>query len=128
MLFRSILDAGARPGAPATAAVRSWPGIVVAPVAALLFVLGAANLARTAGLQLPGVGWQRVLAPLHLCGGYGLFAHMTTQRPEIVVEGSLAGSTWQTYEIGRASGRERVSLSVGAVPLKKKTSQQLPLT
>lgn len=93
-----ILDAGARPGAPATAAVRSWPGIVVAPVAALLFVLGAANLARTAGLQLPGVGWQRVLAPLHLCGGYGLFAHMTTQRPEIVVEGSLDGSTWQTYE------------------------------
>ena len=93
-----ILDTTARQAA----AVRRWPGAVVVPVTALLFVLGAANLTRTMGLQIPGTGWlqplRRALAPLHLSGGYGLFASMTTKRPEIVVEGSLDGSTWQAYE------------------------------
>jgi hypothetical protein len=39
-----------------------------------------------------------VLEPLHLVNGYGLFAVMTTRRPEIAVEGSSDGVTWQAYE------------------------------
>jgi hypothetical protein len=40
-------------------------------------------------------GWT---SPLHLVNSYGLFAVMTTSRPEIVVEGSEDGVTWQAYE------------------------------
>jgi hypothetical protein len=37
------------------------------------------------------------LARLHLVNRYGLFAVMTTTRPEIVVEGSRDGHTWVEY-------------------------------
>ena len=38
-------------------------------------------------------------APLHLVNGYGLFAVMTTGRPEIVIEGSQDGDEWLEYEL-----------------------------
>ena len=37
------------------------------------------------------------LAPLRTINGYGLFRVMTTQRPEIVVEGSRNGWEWRPY-------------------------------
>ncbi|HEY2677945.1 MAG TPA: lipase maturation factor family protein [Steroidobacteraceae bacterium] len=40
----------------------------------------------------------RWVEPLHLVSGYGLFAVMTTQRDEIVIEGSYDGSDWREYE------------------------------
>jgi predicted DCC family thiol-disulfide oxidoreductase YuxK len=36
--------------------------------------------------------------PLHIVSGYGLFAVMTTQRDEIVIEGSNDGVQWREYE------------------------------
>jgi predicted DCC family thiol-disulfide oxidoreductase YuxK len=36
--------------------------------------------------------------PLHIVSGYGLFAVMTTQRDEIVIEGSNDGVEWRVYE------------------------------
>lgn len=39
----------------------------------------------------------RFVAPLHLASSYGLFATMTTDRPEITVEGSDDGVTWRPY-------------------------------
>ena len=38
------------------------------------------------------------LAPYRIFNSYGLFAIMTTSRPEIVVEGSNDGQTWLPYE------------------------------
>jgi len=38
------------------------------------------------------------LEPFRLVNGYGLFAVMTTERPEIIVEGSDDGVTWRAYE------------------------------
>ena len=40
----------------------------------------------------------RCVYPFHLVNSYGLFAVMTTTRPEIVVEGSENGQDWKTYE------------------------------
>jgi len=40
----------------------------------------------------------RLIGPLRIVSGYGLFAVMTTQRDEIVVEGSYNGSDWREYE------------------------------
>lgn len=37
-------------------------------------------------------------APFHVVNSYGLFAVMTAERPEIIVEGSLDGKEWKAYE------------------------------
>jgi hypothetical protein len=41
---------------------------------------------------------RRWVSPLHSMNAYGLFAVMTTERPEIVVEGSDDGEAWAPYE------------------------------
>jgi len=38
------------------------------------------------------------LAPFHLASGYGLFRTMTTERPEIIMEGSSDGLQWLAYD------------------------------
>lgn len=38
------------------------------------------------------------LSPYYLCSGYGLFRTMTTERPEIILQGSRDGVTWKTYD------------------------------
>jgi hypothetical protein len=49
-------------------------------------------------------GWQfaaplaQIVAPLRSVNTYGLFAVMTTTRPEIIVEGSNDGDRWIEYE------------------------------
>jgi predicted DCC family thiol-disulfide oxidoreductase YuxK len=51
-----------------------------------------------------GVHWRPAdkvigaVAPFEIVNTYGLFAVMTTTRPEIIVEGSNDGSTWLAYE------------------------------
>jgi predicted DCC family thiol-disulfide oxidoreductase YuxK len=48
--------------------------------------------------DLPVVGaLARSVEPLLIVNPYGLFAVMTTERPEIVIEGSADGSTWREY-------------------------------
>jgi len=39
-----------------------------------------------------------IVAPLRIVNSYGLFAVMTTERPEIIVEGSNDGQDWRAYE------------------------------
>ena len=47
-------------------------------------------------------GWlarlQAEMAPFHLVSGYGLFRTMTTERPEILLEGSEDGTNWVAYD------------------------------
>jgi hypothetical protein len=40
----------------------------------------------------------RVIEPVHVVSSYGLFAVMTTERDEIVIEGSNDGVDWREYE------------------------------
>src|SRR5439155_11402649 len=69
--------------------------IVTVPVSLLMF-------SGSLGVDLPG--WElvaplaRAIEPLRSVNGYGLFAVMTTTRPEIVIEGSDDGQTWLEYE------------------------------
>ncbi|HUN92934.1 MAG TPA: lipase maturation factor family protein [Burkholderiaceae bacterium] len=48
------------------------------------------------GLPLVGLA-ARALAPYAIVNPYGLFANMTTERPQIVIEGSRDGRTWRAY-------------------------------
>jgi hypothetical protein len=40
----------------------------------------------------------RWTASFHLFNSYGLFASMTTERPEVAIEGSMDGKEWKEYE------------------------------
>jgi hypothetical protein len=46
----------------------------------------------------PLVALEQAAEPLRVVNGYGLFAVMTTRRPEIIVEGSQDGRIWLPYE------------------------------
>jgi len=70
--------------------------------------VGAVIVLVTTEHGLARVGWpslfpaeldelQRAVEPFHSMNSYGLFAVMTTERPEIVVEGSDDGSSWRPY-------------------------------
>lgn len=75
--------------------------VAVAAGAVVLAVSGG-HLWRTLrpGAVLPG--WLRrlvrALRPFRSVNSYGLFRVMTRRRPEILVQGSLDGRTWKTYE------------------------------
>ena len=67
--------------------------------AALALVSAATLVARVRQKRLrPSLARAaRALAPLRSVNRYGLFAVMTTERPEIVVEGSRDGVEWRAY-------------------------------
>ena len=44
------------------------------------------------------------LLPFEVVNSYGLFAIMTTTRPEIIIEGSVDGETWREYEFKYKAG------------------------
>ncbi|MEW6778258.1 MAG: lipase maturation factor family protein, partial [Bdellovibrionota bacterium] len=80
----------------------SWPFPLVAPIVGLILLLNLVPLVsafrtsiRPPGFLLTLYDWQ---SPFHLVSGYGLFSNMTTERPEIIVEGSNDGKDWKAYE------------------------------
>ena len=74
--------------------------------------LAALLTANASGRRL---GWTRerwrplsrieyALAPTRSFNSYGLFATMTTERPEVIVEGSRDGQRWRAYEFAWKPG------------------------
>jgi hypothetical protein len=67
-----------------------------------VFVLFASGFQMVG--ELSGRHWApadtviRAVGPFEVVNAYGLFAVMTTTRPEIIVEGSNDGTTWLPYE------------------------------
>jgi len=79
-----------------------WPIWATIPVALLLAFLSAEVICRLLRFRIrwpkPLEKLTEWLEPFRLVNGYGLFAVMTTERPEIIVEGSDDGVTWHAYE------------------------------
>ncbi len=88
----------------AGAAEPLWWRRVTASVAAVIAPLSALTFAREIAATLPGargsgdIAILRAIAPLRSVNGYGLFRVMTTERPEIVIEGSRDSVHWREYE------------------------------
>jgi hypothetical protein len=84
----------------------TWPA---GALAAIIGGLGILVLLESVGVHVPGpvLELSARLEPLHLVSGYGLFAVMTTTRPEIIVEGSNDGENWQAYEFRYKPGDVR---------------------
>lgn len=74
--------------------------IVSAVLLCAIVLLSSFQLIEMFGGALPGSARQllSVTAPFGIVNTYGLFAMMTTSRPEIVVEGSNDGAAWVEYE------------------------------
>jgi predicted DCC family thiol-disulfide oxidoreductase YuxK len=82
--------------------LKRWPFPVVAAVAAVVLAgtifMQAATLGIRSPLLAPFGFVAGELEPFHCVNNYGLFAVMTTQRNEIIVEGSNDGTNWLAYE------------------------------
>jgi lipase maturation factor 1 len=79
---------------------RTWNAKVEWPLAAFIAVTTTLLFLELFGVPMPpGPGAvMHTVAPLRIVNSYGLFAVMTTERPEIVVEGSVDGLDWRAYE------------------------------
>jgi hypothetical protein len=79
-----------------------WPRTLMVAVAGFILVVSATQMvARTARFERWPVALRAMVgavAPFHLVNAYGLFAVMTTQRREIIVEGSNDGMVWTPYQ------------------------------
>ncbi len=73
--------------------------VIAAALALIVVPVGLNRIWQTMErTNLPGLGaLTRVLSPLSIVNPYGLFAVMTTTRPEIVIEGSADGQIWREY-------------------------------
>mgnify|MGYP001173716992 CR=1 FL=1 len=91
------------PGASGTPASEGR-GRVAVEVAAAILLLSLSvpmTIAQLTGLSAtsvpPAAFLLRALAPLRLSSTYGLFAVMTTTRPELTIEGTADGTDWRPY-------------------------------
>lgn len=88
--------------APEAAPARCLPRWILAPV--LVFVVAFTSVQALPALKRGLVFYQWVgslldaVGPFRSLNNYGLFAVMTTTRPEIVIEGSADGRAWEAYE------------------------------
>jgi len=73
---------------------------IAAGVAVLIVLVSGFQIVQAFGGPVPRPVRQLMVsvAPVRIINAYGLFAVMTTSRPEIIVEGSSDGHTWLAYE------------------------------
>jgi hypothetical protein len=100
-LLRVLPRLGALPVAPESTRRRT-PALAYAALAGLAF-------AQSMGLVLPAAVQDAAdrVGRFHVAGHYGLFAVMTTDRPELLLEASLDGATdgpWEAYEFAYKPG------------------------
>jgi predicted DCC family thiol-disulfide oxidoreductase YuxK len=80
---------------------RRWRMVVIVPLAAVVAGMSAVQLLSPFGgvpsWASPVLNVYRWLSPLRSVNSYGLFAVMTTERPEIIIEGSSDRRDWKEY-------------------------------
>jgi predicted DCC family thiol-disulfide oxidoreductase YuxK len=81
---------------------RRWPHAITVPLAVVVLAISLFQMISMFGVRssllAPAAMLDGMLMPLRTVNSYGLFAVMTTERREIIVEGSDNGTTWRTYE------------------------------
>jgi predicted DCC family thiol-disulfide oxidoreductase YuxK len=90
--LQSHVQSRVRPPGRAATLIATALALVVVPV-------GLNRMWQTiTRTDLPVLGaLTRAVSPLYIVNPYGLFAVMTTTRPEIVIEGSADGEVWREY-------------------------------
>jgi lipase maturation factor 1 len=99
---------GVLTGRAVTNRVRRW---LLVALAGVTVPVSAVTFAGALGIELPGSALvdplASLIAPFRSVNAYGLFAVMTTTRPEIILEGSDDGATWLEYEFKYKAGDVR---------------------
>jgi predicted DCC family thiol-disulfide oxidoreductase YuxK len=85
-----------------------WRNAITIPLAVLVlsiyFFQIAAKFGARSSLLYPVAVVHQCLSPFRTFSSYGLFAVMTTERREIIVEGSNDGVNWRAYEFNYKPG------------------------
>ena len=99
-LPRRLWPVRASPARPSVGAAPRFARLALGALAALLVFLGLVEMDLRFGGSPPAVARavDTSLEPLHLVSAYGLFSVMTTERDEIIIEGSNDGRDWREYE------------------------------
>jgi hypothetical protein len=98
----------------------------LAALSVLILLLNAGQFSRLFFGEAPGPLGDLLQAtePLGIVNSYGLFAVMTTTRPEIVIQGSNDGTNWVDYSFRYKPGDLRRGLPVVA-PLQPRLDWQM---
>jgi predicted DCC family thiol-disulfide oxidoreductase YuxK len=85
--------------APPPGQARRGATVIAGIIAIVIIAISANQFSRLFARQaLPLAGeMEQALRPFMIVNPYGLFANMTTRRPEIIIEGSLDGTEWREY-------------------------------
>jgi predicted DCC family thiol-disulfide oxidoreductase YuxK len=88
------------PVRPEQKAPRRAVSVIVGALALLIVFCSLMQMDVRFGGSPPALAQavDRFVEPLHIVSGYGLFAVMTTERDEIVIEGSYDGVEWREYQ------------------------------
>lgn len=87
------------PRRPALRPISKPLRVAVAVFAGFLFLLASTRILEMFGrAPEPLTAAVKIVSPFQIVNSYGLFAMMTTTRPEIIVEGSNDGDNWSAYE------------------------------
>ena len=94
---RAQAQVGAHAQAPLRARARR---VIVGAISLLIVFSSLVQMVMRFGGKVPAAAdtIERLIDPLHVVSGYGLFAVMTTERDEIVIQGSQDGEDWKDYE------------------------------
>ncbi|HST10020.1 MAG TPA: lipase maturation factor family protein, partial [Terriglobales bacterium] len=83
-----------------------WRAVCLSVAALVLLTSGFEMVGEFSGRHWgPADAVIRTIAPFEIVNTYGLFAVMTTSRPEIIIEGSNDGVTWLAYEFKYKPGQ-----------------------
>ncbi|WP_158930829.1 lipase maturation factor family protein [Acidisphaera sp. S103] len=79
---------------------RTLNAVAINALGILIVICSLVQMDQRFGGDPPAVAQavNRVIEPLHIANAYGLFAVMTTERDEIIVQGSYDGIDWRDYE------------------------------
>ena len=99
--FKRWWESKSKPGYAEKAPGFRWPSWVTGVFTAVAIYMTVLPMAATMGLRISWPTWMtgtyQAVDPLRSFNSYGLFAVMTTSRPEITVEGSDDGTHWKAY-------------------------------
>ena len=100
--YGSIAPERSEGGQRSTGRFRRWPRQVTVPLFCITLAISLLQFSFMFRMRIPWpepiISVYRWLAPFRSLNNYGLFAVMTTRRPEIIIQGSEDGENWRDYE------------------------------
>jgi len=106
---------GATPWSVAPTDRRRWPATATLVVGLITLPISIVQLTAQAGVLMPGASVlaaaDSIVGPFRIVNPYGLFAVMTTTRPELTIEGTSDDVEWKPYVFKYKPAPDHASLA-----------------